>query len=315
MIMAHTIQDGEIAYARRLSSGEPLTVLDFEARYRPVIGHAVRTGHRRWGIIEELDLDQEAQNFVDRLMQNGGQRLRDYRGHASFGAWLYAETLWFLRTHPRYDPQVDVADPISPTLRVRPLTADLTLVQRTAQLRERVSLLTPFETLLLRLFVVENLDSHQVARALGKSASAIRMAKAKLIEKVRKPQVDPATSDDVLGAWVLSGHEVEARLQRIDLQLPEQGIHLTPEALATIGSGRDPAAHQAHHLAGCDACVDVLTSLGVGLESIALAHPELSVLFTERPVFGQNHPWRREMRLWLGPLIAAAAAALLWLFN
>ncbi|MCA9525667.1 MAG: hypothetical protein KC549_05140, partial [Myxococcales bacterium] len=62
------------------------------------------------------------------------------------------------------------------------------------------------------------------------------------------------------------------------------------------------------HLAGCDECTDLLVTLGVGLEDMALEAPELLAHLAPRPVAG---PRRRPSWLMVvvGTVCAAAAAA------
>lgn len=59
---------------------------------------------------------------------------------------------------------------------------------------------------------------------------------------------------------------LEDRLARLDLRLEPTGAHLADERLACVVQGAEPTAAEAGHLAGCDACTELLMAVGVGLE-------------------------------------------------
>lgn len=101
--------------------------------------------------------------------------------------------------------------------------------------------------------------------------------------------------------------DLEARLGRLDLRLDGGGAHLGDERIAELCAGAEPTEAEAGHLAGCDACVELLVALGEGLEALAMDEPALGALMAEAP-----RPARRRPARWTTVallLVAGAAAA------
>lgn len=100
--------------------------------------------------------------------------------------------------------------------------------------------------------------------------------------------------------------DLEARLGRLDLRLQSTGGHLSDERIAVIATGDDPTDAEAGHLAGCDACVELLIALGEGLEALAEEQPALGALMAEAP---RPPAPRRVSRATVVALVLAAGAA------
>lgn len=64
-------------------------------------------------------------------------------------------------------------------------------------------------------------------------------------------------------------HDLETRLRAAELTFAApEGAHLDDERLAEIAEGCDPTTDEAMHLAGCDACLAVLSVVGPGLAEL-----------------------------------------------
>ena len=108
---------------------------------------------------------------------------------------------------------------------------------------------------------------------------------------------------------------LEGRLRRLSLELPERGDHLDDERLAEFAEGAEPTDSEAAHLAGCDACCEVLIVLGEGLsdwnESEAADTPAVKTASVHAfPPRGRKGRWSTA-----GLVVAfatAAAAAWVW---
>ena len=70
--------------------------------------------------------------------------------------------------------------------------------------------------------------------------------------------------------------DLEGRLRTMDLQLGCHGGHLDEERLAAMVAGRSPAPVEAEHLAGCDACVDLLVGIAAGLDVLTAESCDLA---------------------------------------
>ncbi len=190
------IEPDDLDFARRLADGEADAVLGFEARYRPVVRHALGCALRRWKPERPVEPDDLVQDFVGFLIGDGGRRLRSYKGHAAFGSWLYTVALrFFQRSLARVarDRRADVSQlaRLPDTARNNP-EALAALAEEAGRLRAAVHGLNPTEQLYIRLFFVEGLNASEVARTLGKGASAVRMRKMRILEKLRKTlSLDP----------------------------------------------------------------------------------------------------------------------------
>ena len=190
------IEPDDLDFARRLADGEADAVLGFEARYRAVVRHALGCALRRWKPERPIEPDDLVQDFVGFLLGDGGRRLRSYKGHAAFGSWLYTVALrFFQRSLARVarDRRADVAvlTRLPDTGRNNP-EALAALAEEAARLRAAVHGLNATEQLYIRLFFVEGLNASEVARSLGKGASAVRMRKMRILEKLRKTlSLDP----------------------------------------------------------------------------------------------------------------------------
>lgn len=183
------IEPDDLDFARRLADGEADAVLGFEARYRPVVRHALATALRRWKPEAPVEPDDVVQDFVGFLLGDGGRRLRSYKGHAAFGSWLYTVALRFFQRAMARKARDRRADPavltrLPDTGRNNP-EALAALAEESARVRTAVQGLSGAEQLYIRLFFVEGLNATEVARTLGKGASAVRMRKMRILEKLR----------------------------------------------------------------------------------------------------------------------------------
>lgn len=200
------IEPDDLDFARRLADGEADAVLGFEARYRPVVRHALRCALRRWNPDAPVEPEDQVQDFVGFLFGDGGRRLRSYKGHAAFGSWLYTVALrYFQRAlarrarDRRADPAVLTRLPATARQNPENLAA---IAEEAERVRGAVHALAPGDQLYIRLFFVEGLNASEVARTLGKGASAVRMRKMRILERLRAalslpeaPADDPSPDD------------------------------------------------------------------------------------------------------------------------
>lgn len=186
-------------FARRLADGESDAVLAFEARHRPVIRHALRCALRRWSPDAPVENEDLVQDCVGFLFSDGGRRLRSFKGHAPFGSWLYTVALRYFQrqfARQRHDRRADVAVltrlPDSGQNNPERLAANAEEAER---IRAVVHRLPAADQLYIRLFFVEGLNASEVARTLGKGASAVRMRKMRILERLRRTltEEDPTT--------------------------------------------------------------------------------------------------------------------------
>lgn len=101
---------------------------------------------------------------------------------------------------------------------------------------------------------------------------------------------------------------IEGLLRGLSLELPEQGDHLDDERLAEIAEGADPTPAEAAHLAGCDACCEILIMLGEGLAELAEAETPVSASPSTQTI----HPFpsrSRRGRWSVGGVVLAMAGA------
>lgn len=198
------IEPDDLDFARRLADGEADAVLGFEARYRPVVRHALGCALRRWKPERPVEPDDLVQDFVGFLLGDGGRRLRSYKGHAAFGSWLYTVALRFFQRSlarvardRRADVEILTRLPDKGRNNPEALAAQ---AEDAARVRAAVHGLNPTEQLFIRLFFVEGLNASEVARTLGKGASAVRMRKMRILEKLRRVLAieddAPAAPDD-----------------------------------------------------------------------------------------------------------------------
>ncbi len=184
------IEPDDLDFARRLADGEADAVLGFEARYRPVVRHALGRALRRWKPEAPVEPDDQVQDFVGFLLGDGGRRVRSYKGHAAFGSWLYTVALRYFQRALARRARDRRADPavltrLPDTGRKNPETL-AALAEDAARVRAAVHGLSSTEQLYVRLFFVEGLNATEVARTLGKGASAVRMRKMRILEKLRR---------------------------------------------------------------------------------------------------------------------------------
>lgn len=252
------------AFASDLAAGEPYAVLAFEARYRPLVDHAVATGRARWG--GAASEHPPGQPFVAALFGDAGRRLRGYRGRVPFGAWLYLGALRFTRKRVR------AAGPPPPASVVPWPGGDDAFAAAAARaadgLRLAVHALPPAERLWARLFFVEGLPPAEAAPLLGRSVDEARSARDAVLARVEPGDGARAS---------LAG-----RLAVLDLRLEGRGEHPDLEGLVGLLGGRRPRPAEAAHLAGCDRCVDLLAAGADGLRRAAEDAPELLPLLRAR---------------------------------
>jgi hypothetical protein len=108
----------------------------------------------------------------------------------------------------------------------------------------------------------------------------------------------------------VNAHErLEARLKVLDLRLEHVGAHLDEERIALIAGGEEPMQTEAQHLAGCDECVDLLVTLGGGLERLVAEGAGASTLLAPPAPAPRRRRGRPVVVLALVLLAGAAAAA------
>ena len=136
-----------------------------------------------------IEADDYVQDFVGFLFSDGGRRLRTFSGKASFGAWLYTVALrYFQRALSKRarDRRSDAVLTALPDRNQRsPETAAFAAVEAD-RLRDAVQGLPQQDQLYVRLFFVEGLNASEVARTVGKQASAVRMRKMRILERLRR---------------------------------------------------------------------------------------------------------------------------------
>jgi RNA polymerase sigma factor (sigma-70 family) len=203
-------ETADLAYAAALAAGDREATRAFEARYRPLVGHALGVALRRWRPETPVVPEDLVQDFVGFLFIDAGARLRTYQGRSPFSAWLYTVALrYFQRRLSRLvgDRRSEVVLAHLPEREDRNPEHLLAAEQDAERVRTVVGALSADERLLVRLFYVEDLNAQEVARTLGKGASAIRMKKMRLLERLRgllglpaEPEVDHDDETDAPGA-------------------------------------------------------------------------------------------------------------------
>lgn len=193
-----TIEQDDVAFARALAEGDAGAILTFEGRYRPVVRHALSCAVRRWQPEAPVEPEDQVQDFVGFLFMDGGRRLRTFEGRASFGAWVYTVALrYFQRQLARRAPDRRAEDVLArlPDRNDRDPEFAAARAQEAQRIRAAVHELPPSDQLYVRLFFVEGLNASEVARALGKGASAVRMQKMRILERLRQALHEPDTGD------------------------------------------------------------------------------------------------------------------------
>ena len=178
----------DLAFAEALAAGDSEALRGFEARCRPLAGHALGVALRRWRPESPVAPEDLLQDFVGFLFVDGGARLRSYQGRSPFGAWLYTVALrYFQRRLARLsgDRRSEIVLAHLPEREDCNPEHQLAASQEAERVRAVVNGLSADERLLVRLFYVEDLNAQEVARTLGKGASAIRMKKMRLLERLR----------------------------------------------------------------------------------------------------------------------------------
>lgn len=184
-----TDQPNDVPFARALAAGDRRTILLFESRYRPVVRHAFSVALRRWRPDVPVEADDYVQDFVGFLFSDSGRRLGTFEGRSSFGSWLYTVALrYFQRAFARQsnDRRSDAVLTALPDTHVRNAEHAAIAAHEAEQLRAAVHALPPGDQLYLRLFFVEGQNASDVARTLGKGASAVRMRKMRILERLRE---------------------------------------------------------------------------------------------------------------------------------
>lgn len=193
----------DLAFARALAEGDPTTARAFERRYRPVIRHALGTALRRWRPQTPIEADDYVQDLIGLLFSDAGRRLRTYSGRAAFASWLYTVALRYFQrqlSRLRHDIRANPALAAMQVCANRTPEGAAIAAQEAARIRAAVQALPPAEQLYARLFFVEGLNASQVARTLGKGASAVRMRKMRLLERLRTMLAEPAEPAEPKGA-------------------------------------------------------------------------------------------------------------------
>ncbi|MCA9537770.1 MAG: sigma-70 family RNA polymerase sigma factor [Myxococcales bacterium] len=179
----------DLDFVRRLSAGESDAVLGFESRYRPIVRHALGCALRRWRPEVPVEPEDHVQDFVGFLFSDGGRRLRSYAGRAAFGSWLYTVALRYFQRHFARQARDHRSDAVLAQLPDRTRRDPETLAavaQEAERLRAAVRALPEGDRLYVRLFFVEGLNASEVATTLGKGASAVRMRKMRILERLRR---------------------------------------------------------------------------------------------------------------------------------
>ncbi|MCA9525668.1 MAG: sigma-70 family RNA polymerase sigma factor, partial [Myxococcales bacterium] len=180
--------EDDLPFARALAAGDTGAVHLFEGRYRPVVRHALTVAMRRWRPEVPVEPDDYVQDFVGFLFSDGGRRLGTFEGRSTFGSWLYTVALrYFQRAFARrvQDRRSDAVLTSLPDTRQRSAELQAIASHEAARLRAAVRDLPPDDQIFVRLFFVEGLNASEVARTLGKGASAVRMRKMRVLERLR----------------------------------------------------------------------------------------------------------------------------------
>ncbi|MCB9525333.1 MAG: sigma-70 family RNA polymerase sigma factor [Myxococcales bacterium] len=181
--------DDELDHARALADGEPAAVRLFERTHRPVVRRALSRALGKWRPEAPVEPEDLVQDFVGFLFEDGGRRLRTFAGRSSFTGWLYTVALRYFQrrlARERHDRRGDEAHLGRLPARRHDPEQRAQQAQTDARVRAVVAELPPSDQLLVRLFFVEGLNASEVAEALGKGKSAVRMRKMRLLERLRE---------------------------------------------------------------------------------------------------------------------------------
>ena len=288
---ADSPQQDDQSFAHDLAAAEPHAVLTFEARYRPLIRHAIAVARARWG--EAQGEADDARRFAADLFSGAGERLRDFHGEVAFGAWLYVAALRFHRGRTRPSERSN-PPPLVAALPRRGDNADWArrAAAETEALRRAAQQLPPVERLWARMLFAERMTAVDAARALGRTPTEARLRRNALVARIAGSEADRAS--------------VQRRLSVLDLRLPASGGHPDAEAIAALAAGQPPPPGVAAHVAAGDACVELLAVSAAGLGHLAERRGDLAPLLTARPA-----PEAPSMRPAWAALIALVVAGIL----
>lgn len=128
-----------------------------------------------------------AEDLTSRVFLAGLENLHRYRSNAPFAAWLFTIAHNTIVSHFRrertslsYDEALD-----SPTSDNEPLE-QVEQAEELAHLRRLLSQLNPDDVELLTLRFAAGLTYHEIARVLGRSKGAVKMAIHRLLKRLKK---------------------------------------------------------------------------------------------------------------------------------
>lgn len=178
----------DLAFVLALARGDASAMHTFEVRHRPLVGHAFGVAQRRWRPESPVQSEDYVQDFVGALFIDHGKRLKSYAGRSAFGSWLYVVSLrYFQRRLSQLvgDRRGDEVLDGLPDLGAHGAEQSLLRAEQAERVRAAVSSLPAEDKLYVRLLFVEDLNANEVARTLGKGASAVRMKKMRLLDRLR----------------------------------------------------------------------------------------------------------------------------------
>lgn len=181
-------EEPDLALVESVTRGVPGAYERLLERTRRIVDSCLSAVVARSPWLKEDTADLR-QGFQLTLIEHDFRVLRSFQGRSSLTTWIHVIATRFFhrqagalkaRRTPPVDPPSETSDPSE--------SPEMQEMRRRDQLRvrEAVSALSTDDRLFLALLYEEELQAPEVGRALGISASGVRMKKQRLLQKLTK---------------------------------------------------------------------------------------------------------------------------------